>query len=126
MEGFGGLAGIGALAAGIGFAYSQFKTGSNKAKEELIHTLELSLKAERDKNKEMQDQINELRQNIGKLQGLHESNEKKIKEYLDILQGKSPEQVAFMTLLTEHVSETSKYMRETSHILAEIKKSTTK
>ena len=41
---FGGFAGIGALMAGIGFAYAQFKSGGSKAKDELIATYKETIK----------------------------------------------------------------------------------
>lgn len=132
MEAFGGLAGIGALMAGLGFAFAQFKAGGNKAKDELIATLKETAVAEREKAAQLaqekniiiashQTQINSLNEKIGKLQGLYEAAEQRNKEYLSILQGRAPEQTEFMkfvtTVATNHVS----YMKETSVILKDVK-----
>lgn len=129
---FGGLAGIGVLAAGIGFAYAQFKSGANKAKDDLIQTLKETATVEKEKAEGLaaekitlvnshQEQINELNNKLGKLQGLYEASETSKKEYLNILQGRSPEQVKFMEYVTKVASESAKYMKDSSEILQEIK-----
>lgn len=126
------LSGIGILAAGLGFAYSQVKIGSVKAKDELIVTLKETAVVEREKAARLadekttliqshQDQINQLSKEIGKLQGLLQANEVKIKEYTDILQGRSPEQTKFMEYMTQIAADSSKYMRDSSGVLNEIK-----
>lgn len=129
---FGGFAGIGVLAVCIGFAYTQFKSGAGKAKDDLVETLKESLSVERDKVKMLteekntlivshQQQLNAMNEKIGKLQGLYEASEKRNKEYLEILQGRSPEQTQFMELMTKTSRDASIYMRETSTILQDIK-----
>lgn len=101
------LAGAGALIAGIGFAYAQFMTGTNKAKDDLIQTLRDAAEAEKGKAERLavdknllttshQQQINELNEKIGKLQGLYEASEANKQEYLKILQGRDPQQQEFM------------------------------
>lgn len=131
MEAFGGLAEIGVLFGGIGFAYSQFKSGSVKAKDELIATLKDTALAEREKASQLakdkieqqnfhQTQINQLNEKIGKLQGLYEESKDRNKEYLAILQGRNPEQQKFMEYLTQVASESAKYMKESSEILRKI------
>jgi len=116
---FGGFAGIGVLAAGLGFAYAQFKSGSGKAKDDLIETLKESIEAEKavatrvneEKNKLLashQRQINDLTEKIGKLQGLYEAAEQRSKDYLAILQGRSPEQNKFMTMVTKAITTQAK------------------
>lgn len=132
MDAFGGLAGIGILTAGIGFAYSQFKAGAGKAKDDLILTLKETVSVERDKATRLaeekitlisshQEQINNLNTQLGKLQGLYESNEQQKKEYLLILQGRSPDQLKFMEYMTKVANGSATYMHETGDILKEIK-----
>lgn len=127
-----GLIGVGALAAGFGFAYAQFRSGGSKAKDDLIATLKETATVERDKAsrladekttliKSHQEQLNELNKQIGILQGKADANEKKMNEYLDILKGRSPEQDAFMKFVTEVSGESAKYMRDSSEILSDIK-----
>lgn len=131
MEAFGGLAGIGILFAGIGVAYAQFKTGSGKAKDDLIKTLKDTALAEREKATQLerekveqsrihQEQVNVLTEKIGKLQGQYEELKDRSREYLAILQGRNPEQQKFMEYLTEVASESAKYMKESSEILRKI------
>jgi|SRR5581483_449227 len=129
---FGGFAGIGVLMAGLGFAYSQVKLGAGKAKDDLIATLKETAIVERDKATRLaeekvtlvsshQSQINELNNKLGKLQGLYEASEVSKKEYLAILQGRSPEQEKFMQYMTVVADNASGYMKDTGEILGEIK-----
>lgn len=113
--------GLGVLIAGGGYAYSQFKIGGAKYKDDLISTLESALEAERKKSQDMQHQINIMQGEIGKLKGLHESNEKRIEDYKSILQGRSPEQKKFMDYLTHVASRSEKYMKDTADIFEEVK-----
>lgn len=139
MEAFGGLAGIGVLFGGLGFAYAQFRSGSGKAKDDLIQTLKDTAVAEREKATQLakekveqsnfhQTQINQLNEKIGKLQGLYEESKDRNKEYLAILQGRDPEQKKFMEIMSKAIvdgakinAEAQKYMRDTTQILDEIK-----
>ena len=131
MEAFGGLAGIGVLVGGIGFAYSQFRLGGSKAKDELITTLRQTAEAEREKARQIeadkvkqqqfhQKQINQLNEKIGKLQGLYEESKERSKEYLTILQGRSPEQVKFMETMTTFATEFTTYMKSTNKVLTDL------
>lgn len=118
--------------AGLGFAYSQFKAGGGKAKDELITTLKETVTIERDKGSRLaeeknmliashQTQINTLNEKIGKLQGLYESAEQRNKEYLSILQGRSPEQIKFMDYITKVADQNTIYMKESTTILKDVK-----
>lgn len=138
--------GLGALIAGVGFAYSQFKTGGDKAKNDLIDTLKEQAIAEREKASRLaeekvtlvdshQTQINQLNERIGKLQGLYEASEQSRQEYLKILQGRDPaqqkfieNQSKFMEVVMKQIEENQKtapeaarYMAETGKILVEIR-----
>lgn len=133
------FAGLGTLIAGSGFAYAQFKTGGDKAKDDLIQTLRDTATAERVEKERLaeekitlvnshQTQINQLNERIGKLQGLYEASEQSKKDYLAILQGRDPAQKAFMELLTkaamssnEVTAQSQKYMADTIAILGEIR-----
>lgn len=129
---FGGLAGIGVLAAGFGFAYAQFKSGAGKAKDDLITTLKETADVEREKAQRLneekntlmishQQQITALTEKIGKLQGLYEAAENRNKQMEDILQGRSPEQLKFMEQMTTVADQGGKYMHESRVILQDIK-----
>lgn len=118
--------GLGILISGIGFGYAQFKTGASKAKDDLIKTLTQTLEIEKKKSEILnseknelvqshQSQLNELVEKVGKLQGTIEAQDKKLEEYKEILQGRSPEQEKFMKFMVNGV-------KETSRILLDIKK----
>lgn len=131
LDVFGGLSGIGVLAAGFGFAYAQFKSGGGKAKDDLVSTLKEQLNIEKEKTEQLklekdtliqshQKQLTEITGKLGKLEGLQEANEKKIKEYRDILQGRSPEQTQFMEFMTQVAKDSAEYMKNSSNILKDI------
>jgi len=120
---FGALSGIGVLCAGLGFAYSQFKAGASKAKDELVDTLKETALAERAKSNQLteekstlikshQEQINELNLKLGVLQGKAEANEKKMHEYLEILQNRDPDYQNYMKQTTETLVEIRNFMRK--------------
>ena len=138
--------GLGTLIAGCGFAYAQFKTGGDKAKDDLIDTLKESVEVEKAKAIRLteekttlieshQTQINDLNNRLGKLQGLYEASEQSRKEYLAILQGRDPSQqkfmesqTKFMEIVMKQIEENQKttpavqaYMVETTKILSEIR-----
>ena len=135
---FGGLSGVGVLAAGFGFAYSQFKAGGGKAKDDLVATYKDQLALEKEKTEQLkleketlvqshQGQLTELTKQLGILQGTVQAQDKKIKEYTEILQGKSPEQTKFMDVVLNEIKknqtngiEAQKYMRDTANILKDI------
>ena len=132
--------GLSVFTAGIGFAYAQFKSGAGKAKDDLVQTLRETALAEKEKAERLaaekltlvnshQQQINELNKQIGILQGKAEANEKKMNEYLTILQGRDPDQKKFMELVLaqikkneEQASTVQKYMIETGQILEQIRR----
>ena len=136
---FGILAGVGVMAAGFGFAYSQFKLGSDKIKDNLISTLKETAEAEKVKAERLatekitlvdshQTQINELNNKMGKLQGLYEAAEAGKKEYLAILQGRDPAQQKFMEFMmeagkssNETTAVATKYMTDSIVILQQIR-----
>ncbi len=140
------FSGIGIFVAGIGFAYAQFKTGANKAKDDLVNTYKEQLEIEKEKTKQLliekdtlvqshQRQLNELNEKIGKLSGLYEGAELRNKQMTDILQGRDPsnmefmkQQGEFMTVVLKQIEENSKtapaataYMAQSIKILGEIK-----
>lgn len=135
----GGLPGLGLLLAGSGFAYAQFKQGGTRAKDEVIATYKEQAVAEKERASRLaeektvlinshQIQINELNNKMGKLQGAYEQSEKRNKEFLEIFQGKNPEQTEFMKYLTAVAADSAKfmlegreYMRGTTEILNDIK-----
>lgn len=131
--------GLGTLVAGCGFAYAQFKTGSDKAKDDLITTLRATADAEKAEKERLaaertelvnshQLQLTQLNKDIAELRGRFDEVQKRANEYKEILQGKDPAQQKFMEIVLKQIEEgqktqpqVQKYMQETTQILQEIR-----
>jgi hypothetical protein len=131
--------GLGTLIAGCGFAYAQFKTGGDKAKDDLIETLRATAEAEKAEKTRLasekteliashQVQITQLSKDISELKGRFDETQKRANEYKEILQGRDPAQQKFMEVVLKQIEEGQKqspavqqYMRETAEILKEIR-----
>lgn len=139
LEAVGGYIGLGVLVLSVSYAWTQIRSGATKAKDELVSTYKEQLALEKEKTKQLeaknmtleishQKQINELSKQIGILEGTLKSQQEKMKEYLEILQGRSPEQIKFMEYLTKAASQSESfmsgsavYMKDTTEVLGEIK-----
>jgi hypothetical protein len=121
------LTGIGALSAGLGICIAQVKTAYSKenlkSKDDLIDTLNETIVAEKGRAERLADeklaldirnskQINDLNREIGELKGLYQASELSKKEYLAILQGRSPEQIKFMTEVLSILEEIRRFMND--------------
>lgn len=132
--------GLGTLVAGIGFAYAQFKTGGDKAKDDLIKTLRDTATAEKAERERLasertelitshQLQLTQLNKDFSELKGRFDEQTKRAQEYKELLQGRDPAQQKFMEIVMKQIEENQrtapqvqKYMQETTKILTEIKK----
>lgn len=125
--------GLGTMIAGCGFAYAQYKTGGDKAKDNLIETLRATAEAEKAERVRLaeektqlvnshQGQITQLTKDLSELKGRFDEQTKRANEYKEILQGRSPEQTEFMEFMTQVANDSAKYMKESSNILKEIQK----
>src|SRR3990167_7966985 len=79
------LVGIGAVIFALSYTFSQVRAGSQKNSSDVILIYKEQIEAQKIVIADLQNQVNKMQQDIGKLQGLHEANEKKIKEYMDLL-----------------------------------------
>lgn len=79
------LVGIGAVIFAISYTVAQFRSGSQKNSSDVIAIYKEQIEAQKIVIADLQAQVNKMQQDIGKLQGLHEANEKKIKEYMELL-----------------------------------------
>src|SRR5437879_3966723 len=126
------FAGVGITAAGIGFAYSQFSNGGSKAKDDLISTLRETAAAEKEKAERLavekqtiitshQQQINDLTEKVGKLQGLYQASDQQKKEYLTILQGMSPDEIQYRKEMREFTAGVALYMKNSAEVFEGMK-----
>lgn len=135
----GAFIGLGSLIAGCGFAYAQFKTGSDRAKDDLIGTLRSTAEAEKAEKERLsqertelinshQAQLTQLNKDFSELKGRFDEQTKRASEYKEILQGRDPAQQKFMEVVLKQIEENQKtapavqtYMKETTQILQEIR-----
>lgn len=122
----------------IFYSFSKFREMNAVQANELIKTLKEEVLIQKEKNARLteenrrltdgyQRQINDLNKEIGELKGLYLAAENSKKEYLEILQGRSPDQQKFMKFLTEAATvsnrtqeEAKAYMNHTAKALESI------
>lgn len=109
------LLGLGAIILSLSYLWSVWKDGAGKASKELLETLKAQYETQRKINEDLQKQMNAMRQELGRLQGVNEQNEKKIKEYMDIIANRSP-------LLEKSIEELLKVGKETRQYMIEGRK----
>jgi peptidoglycan hydrolase CwlO-like protein len=113
-EGFGfnleTFTSVGMVVFALAYLWNQYRSGATKAQAdadkaqvELIQTLTAQLKAQKEISDSLQAQITELTGKIGKLEGINEANDQKIKEYLQIIANRNPELEETLKLLEEAV-----------------------
>jgi len=99
--------GAGALFVGVGYAYSQWKAGGDKYKDNLIDTLKESVSVLEEKNKRLseekslliqshQQQLTDLTRQFSEMKGRFEEQQKTNEQYKLLLQGRDPEQAKIM------------------------------
>lgn len=101
------LVGIGAVIFALSYTFTSVRGGNIKgvqeraeAAEKLAETYEKRFDEQVRINEALRLELGTLRQEIGKLQGLHQANESKIKEYMELL-GPSGELQATLKHLNE-------------------------
>lgn len=93
--------GIGAIIVAFAFAYSQIKLGGNKAKDDLIGTLQTTVSAKDETIRRLesekttlinshQEQINTIQKELSELKGAFGEQSKKLDEYKTLLEGRDP------------------------------------
>lgn len=125
------FAGLGILIAGIGYAYAQYKSGAEKAKDNLILTLQETAQAEKTEKERLstektemlllhQGQIAQLTRELAELRGRFDEQGKKTMEYKEILQGRDPGQLKYMREMEKLAKLVTGYIIETRPILQKL------
>ncbi len=123
---FNTLIAIGGVIFSISYAVEKFRSGGYKAeqdnadaREHLITQLNEQLKAQkeindslRDQMLAMQGQVNNLTQQLGVLQGENNANDQKIKEYLQIIANRNPELEQTLTQLDALIRQVIPFMAD--------------
>lgn len=124
----GSIVSIGVLVAGAGYGYGQFYKGKNSKtledttlfteqlealKKIIIEQKEASIETSKKRDTEMnllREDIKKHTQEIGRLQGINEEKEKKIKELTDILANRDPALTEYIKFGRDAILEFKKGM----------------
>lgn len=122
------LLGIGGVIFATAYAWERLRSGGKQADADLIVALTNNLKAQKEINDamtdqmakmqiehtaqmaKMQEQILNLQQQVGKLQGINEANDKKVKEYLELIANRNPELENTMLKIEELIRQVVPFM----------------
>ena len=102
------FAGIGLMVGGCGYAYSTWKSGKNKYKDELIVDLKATIASKEEQLQKLQlekgtlikshqEQITELQKQLQELQIIVGVQKSKLEEYTSILENRDPKTLALLT-----------------------------
>lgn len=110
-----------------GIAYFSLK-GGNKASSDVIEIFKLRDTEQKELIAEYQKKFEDIKQEIGKLQGALQEKDKKLAEYVSIFQGRNPQQDEFMKIMVDAAESNNKmikksdeYMIKSTAILLEIR-----
>lgn len=109
---------VGALAAGLGYAYGQFFSGSKKSKTEDYNLLEMRLDAvtktcdnQRIDINRQQEEIKKLNQEVAFERGVVSAKDIKIKELSDLLANRDPRLTKTLELVAAELKEIKEFLQ---------------
>ena len=122
------MLGLGVILGGAGYGFGQFFSGRKRVKEEKTQEEKGVLDLLNERNKVLEglikaheEDITQLRNELDTMKAVVQEKDSKIKDYMTILQNRSPELNEFMKDLTVVARNSQDYMLSTSKILIEIK-----
>lgn len=114
------LGGIGILLAAAGYGLGKYREGQNSRRKDDIENKRSSFEL-------LQDQVDALEVMVGKqkediiiLQTQNSEKDKKIKEYMELIQNRNPEMNQFIKYLTETANASNRYMKDTGDFFLEL------
>lgn len=124
----GVFTGFGVMVAGCGFAYSSWRNGNNKYKDELISDQKSRLENKDlqivELNKEIttlvkshQGQITDLQKELSELKGAFAEQSKKLEEYRSILENRDPQTIKILTEIKRGVDLVNKNNQDSKEAL---------
>lgn len=121
------LGGVGVLALGLGYIYSQFSKGKNGQTKEQLETensLTTYLKNQVSGFKEIIDnqnvKITELGKEMAGLRATLDEKDKTIDKYLAILQNRNPELENFISSMTKNAAQYDTFMKDSAAFQGEL------
>lgn len=115
----GMFAGIGLMVGGCGYAYSTWKNGKNKYKDELILDLKSTLQVKEDEIARLngekttlivshQKQLTDLQKQLSELEGAFKEQAKKLDDYRAILENRDPGTLGILTEIKNELAALNK------------------
>lgn len=99
-----------------------WRNGTTRASAEVINLYKIQVDQLKDEVRTLREQISSLTQQVGHLQGEVGEKDKKIKDYLGILQNRNPELEGFIRLVSEVATAAKGSMALTHETNAIVKK----
>ena len=113
------FAGIGLMIGGCGYAYSTWRSGKNKYKDELITDLKSTLQIKEDEITRLngekttlilshQKQLTDMQKELSELQGAFSELSKKSDDYKAILENRDPMTLSILTQIKDELATLNK------------------
>ena len=129
----GFFAGLGICVAGCGYAYSSWKSGKNKYKDELIIDLKATITIKENEiirlNEERtvlitshQEQLTKLRTELSELKGRFDEQKEKLEDYKAIFENRDPQTLETLKEIKEGIISLNEYHTKSEKQTAQVAK----
>lgn len=127
LSAVGGFISLGILAAGFGYAYAQFKRGTNQQQTDAVESETQLTKYWKDQVDGFKVMVTELNRRVevlsgelNQLKGQLVEKEKQNREYLAILQDRDPQTQTFMSDMTQFVKDQAVFQKDVHQTMVDI------
>lgn len=115
------LGGFGVFIAAAGYFMGQFRQGQNNRRKDDIEGKKGVLDLLQEQVDSLEEMVEKHKTEIVILQTQNNEKDKKIKEYMELIQNRNPEMLAFMKFITETAVASNAYMKDTGLMFTQLK-----